>query len=94
MPVNATLQVATAYRAVELMRLEGVSASRGVLASVDELVHEFRVKDETPNALGEVTLSTEGVVRVGSWATIEQTYTVGETPLGPGARIMAARHAA
>ena len=91
MPVNATLQIATAYRAVESMRLEGAPPTRDVLSSVDGLVHEFQVKDEAPNALGRVTLETEGEVRVGSWATIEQTYTVGEAPLGPGARIMVAR---
>ncbi len=91
MPVNATLQVATAYRAVESMRLEGALPTRGVLASIDQLVHEFQVKDEQPNALGRVTLMTNGDVHVGEWATIEQTYTVGATPLRPGARIMVAR---
>ena len=91
MPVNATLQIATGYRALEAVRLAGSAPTRAVLASVDGLVHEFRVKDETPAALGRVTLETGGDVHVGAWATIEQTYTVGETPLRPGARIMVAR---
>lgn len=91
MPVNATLQVATAYRALEATRLDGTQPTRGVLASVDGLIHEFGLKDENPKALGTLALDTGGPVHVDSWATIEQTYTVGETPLGPGARIMVAR---
>lgn len=91
MPVNATLQVATAYRALEAMRLEDAQPTRSVLANVDSLIHEFALKDEMPKALGTLSLKTRGPIHVGSWATIEQTYTVGETPLGPGARIMVAR---
>lgn len=91
MPVNATLQIATAARALEAMRLEGEQPARSVLANVDGLIHEFGLKDENPKALGRVTLATGRPVHVGSWATIEQTYTVGDTPLGPGARIMAAK---
>ena len=91
MPVNATLQVATAARALEAQRLEGEQPARSVLANVDGLIHEFGIKDESPKALGSVTLATGDTVHVGSWATIEQTYTVGETPLGPGARIMVAK---
>ncbi len=90
-PVNATLQVATAYRSLEAARLDGSRPTRAVLKSVDDLIYEFRLKDERPAALGSVTLRTEGPVHVGSWATIEQSYTVGETPLGPGARVMVAK---
>ena len=91
MPVNATLQIATAYRAIEALRLEGAQPAASVLESVDGLIHEFTIKDKQPRALGSVTLKTEGSVHVGAWTTIKQTYTVGETPLGPGARIMVAR---
>ena len=91
MPVNATLQVATAYRSVESMRLNGATPTRGVLRDINLLIHEFGLKDERPKALGSITLDTGGPVHVGTWATIEQTYTVGETPLGPGSRVMAAR---
>lgn len=91
MPVNATLQIATAYRALEALRLEGIQPTASVLGSVDGLIHEFTIKDKQPGALGTVSLETEGPVHVGAWATIKQTYTVGETPLGPGARIMVAR---
>ena len=90
-PVNATLQVASAYRSVENVRLSGTPPTRGVLRSVDGLIHEFRIKDEQPNALGRVDLEVEGSVHADSWATIKQTYTVGEAALGPGARIMAAK---
>ncbi len=91
MPVNATLQIATAYRALEAMRLDGTKPTGAALESVDDLIHEFGIKDETPKALGRVTLETDDPVHVGSWATIEQTYTVGETPLGPGACVMVAK---
>ena len=90
-PVNATLQVATAFRALEAQRLEGNQPGPSVLADVDALIHEFTVKDLHPEALGTVSLETEGPVHVGSWATIRQTYTVGKAPLNPGARIMVAR---
>ena len=90
-PVNATLDVAVAYRALESARLDGARPTRTVLKSVDDLVHEFRVKDEQPGALGSVALETNGPVHVGAWKTIEQTYVVGDTPLGPGARVMVAR---
>ena len=90
-PVNATLQIATAYRSLEDLRLSGRPPTRGVLRSVDGLIHEFRIKDERPSALGRVDLEVDGPVHADSWATIKQTYTVGEAPLGPGARIMAAK---
>ena len=90
-PVNATLQIASAYRSLEDLRLSGAPPTRGVLRSVDGLIHEFRIKDESPNALGRVDLEVDGPVHADSWATIKQTYTVGEAALGPGARIMAAK---
>ena len=90
-PVNATLQLATAYRSLEGLRLSGTPPTRGVLRSVDSLIHEFRIKDERPNALGRVDLEVDAPVHTDSWATIKQTYTVGEAALGTGARIMAAK---
>ncbi len=90
-PVNATLRIATAYRSIEARRLEGAEPSRAVLQSVDNLIYEFRLKDERPGALGTVTLEASSPVHAGSWATIRQTYTVGEAALGPGARVMVAR---
>ncbi len=91
MPVNATLQVATAYRAIEALRLDGTPPSRAVLGSVDAMIREFTLKDREPGALGEVTIEVEGPAHVGAWVTVRQTYTVGERSLGPGARIMVAR---
>ncbi len=91
MPVNATLQVATAYRSLEAARLEGQRPARSVLASVDGLIHEFGLKDDAPGTLGRITLDTGGPVHAGSWATIEQTYTVGQHALGPESRVMVAR---
>ena len=90
-PVNATLQIATAFRSLEGMRLDGTTPTRSVLETIDDLIHEFRIKDERPEALGSVALETNGPVHVGSWAMIEQTYKVGEAPLGPGARVMVAK---
>ena len=91
MPVNATLQVATAYRAVEALRLDGTQPSAAVLEAIDGLVHEFTIKDKQPGALGTVSLEVAGPAHVGAWTTIKQTYTVGEASLGPGARIMVAK---
>ena len=91
MPVNATLQIATAYRSLEALRLEGVQPGTGMLLAIDHLIYEFGIKDSRAGVLGKLELETEGPVRVDSWATIRQTYTVGEGTLGPGARIMAAK---
>ncbi|MXY69396.1 MAG: DUF3604 domain-containing protein [Acidobacteriia bacterium] len=91
MPVNATLQVATAYRALEALRLDGAQPSASALAAIDGLVHEFTIKDKQPGALGTVSLEVAGPAHVGAWTTIKQTYTVGEASLGPGARIMVAK---
>ena len=91
MPVNATLQIATAFRSVEQRRLEGGEPTAAVLRSVDLLIYEFGLKDDRPGALGEVKLQVDGPVYVDSWTTIKQTYTVGEAALGPGSSIMAAK---
>ena len=91
MPVNATLQIATAYRSVEQRRLEGAEPTAAILRSVDLLIYEFGLKDDRPGALGKLELQVDGPVYVDAWTTIKQTYTVGEAELGPGSRIMAAK---
>ena len=61
------------------------------MRSLDNYIYEFTVKDEQPPRLGKAVLKTADTIRVGSYQTIEQIYTVGEKPLEPGARIMVAR---
>ncbi len=91
LPVNATLQVSSAYRALEERRLEGTTPPAGVLRTIDDMIYEFTVKDEQPDALGAVAVDVDEPVRAGSWATVGQTYTVGSAELGPGTRIMAGK---
>ena len=90
-PVNATLAAASAARAVNDWKRGGAPPPGAVMRPIDDYIYEFTVKDEQPRALGKAVLKTAGTVRAGSRQTIEQIYTVGEKPLGPGARIMVAR---
>lgn len=90
-PVNVTLAIASAARSVTDWKRGGAPPPAAVMRPIDDFIYEFTVKDEQPRALGKAVLKTAETVRAGSWQTIEQIYTVGEKPLGPGARIMVAR---
>ncbi len=90
-PVNATLSISATYRDIDDWKRGGNPPPASSMRSIDNFIYEFSVKDEQPQALGKVTLKVADTVRVGSYQTIEQTYTVGERPLRPGARIMVAR---
>ncbi len=89
--VNATAAVAAAYREIDSWKRGKEPPSAGSMRSIDDYIYELTVKDEAPGALGKAVLKTAGAVRVGSYQTIEQIYTVGEKPLEPGARILVAR---
>ena len=90
-PVNATLAVASAARVLGDSKRGGEPPTAAAMRSLDNYIYEFTVKDEQPRALGKAVLKTADTIRVGSYQTIEQIYTVGEKPLEPGARIMVAR---
>ncbi len=55
------------------------------------LVADMALKEEHPDALGHARLSPRGPFPAASFQTIRQTYTVGEKPLGKGAKILCGR---
>ena len=55
---------------------------------VDAYIHELRIKDEQPEAIGTVILDSNGPFMVDSWQTIKQTYTVGKMPMVTGGGVM------
>ncbi len=69
-----------------------VAARRSTPEAANEFVRksvkELQLKDEAPNALGSLTLSPAGPFVADSYQTIEQTYTVGETPMRTGGGIV------
>ena len=57
----------------------------------DQVIEEFRLKDEHPGALGVLELESTGPFIADSWITVELTYTVGDLPLQEGARVVVGR---
>jgi hypothetical protein len=64
----------------------------GRAEDLDALIHEMRLKDELPGALGEITLRPAGPFAASSRQTIEQTYTVGELPIAPGGVVLVGQY--
>ncbi len=60
-------------------------------ARFDQVIDELRLKDERPGALGRFELSSEGPFTADSWITVGLTYTVGDLPLKPGAKVVVGR---
>jgi hypothetical protein len=87
LPVNLTQVPA----AVERARVTGQSLGDDELAQLDAFVHELTVKDADPRAIGEVTVSPSGPLAAGSFATLEQTYTVGTMPMAVGGVVLVGR---
>ena len=60
-------------------------------ARFDRVIEELRLKDEHPGALGKFELASSGPFKADSRITVELTYTVGDLPLEPGARVVVGR---
>ena len=59
------------------------------LSSVmDGYVRELTLKDETPDALGELRLDPGTPLAAGSWTTIRVIWTVGSVPMKPGGALL------
>ncbi|MCL4402087.1 MAG: DUF3604 domain-containing protein, partial [Acidobacteria bacterium] len=89
-PVNATQIFSSVFEMGDaLARAEALPSGAGRLAgNIDELIHEFRIKDEQPDALPKLKLSANGPFPAESWQTIVETVTVGGMPMNPGSAIM------
>ncbi len=48
---------------------------------------EFQIKDENPQAIGTLTLSSSGPFRAGQLVTVSETYEVGDMPMAVGGGI-------
>ena len=61
-------------------------------AEVDALVREYQLRDESPEALGNLTTESLGPFTAGSFDTILQTWTAGVRGMDAGGGFWLARH--
>ena len=54
---------------------------------IQRYVREFQIKDESSEAIGKLTLSSNGPSRAGEFVTVTQTYEVGDTHMLTGGGI-------
>ncbi len=86
-PVNATQMIAST-----LAPADDEVVPLGLLTAIDDLVREFQLRDEQPDAIGSVSISPEGPFEAESWQSIDVTYTVGRLPMQDGAIVVLGRH--
>ncbi len=95
LPVNLTTaktSVARASRAEQTNGGTGPTAYGGsLLRSVDNYLYELQIKDERPDAIGELEIAPSGPLAAGSFVTLEQTYVVGSMPMADGGVVMLGR---
>ncbi len=61
------------------------------LEQMDYYIEEFTLKDEHPEEIGELRVTSEAPLVSGQWATVEQIYTLGSRPMQAGGGFMVAR---
>lgn len=64
---------------------------RALVKNVDDLIYEFRIKDETPKAIPTIRADKTGPFPASSLQTFDQTITIGEMPMNPGGTLMLGR---
>ena len=64
---------------------------RALLKNVDDLIYEFRIKDETPKAIPTMRASNTGPFPASSFQTFDEVVTIGEMPMNPGGEFMLGR---
>ncbi len=94
-PVNATQELRPVFM-LEDARRNGTAPTeqvnvRNVVANVDLLLYEFRIKDENPKAIPIVRAAPTGPFPASSFQTFEQTITIGSMPMSAGGQLMLAR---
>lgn len=87
-PVDYPLLVMSHFRTVRGAPSTDEAALKRAAAFIARYAHEFKIKDEQPNAIGKLQLSKTGPFRAGEYISIEQTYTVGEMPMMVGGGIV------
>jgi hypothetical protein len=91
-PVNATQVLAPVFQLKDGSGADAgrPAAVRALAGTIDQLVYEFRIKDEHPRAIPTLRLDRAGPFDASSWQTIQVTLTVGEMPMPPGSTMVMA----
>ncbi len=95
LPVNATQELGQAFVFADAARQGTPPAIAGnisnLIANVDSLIYEFRLRDKRPGAIPLVTASTAGPFAASSHVTLTETVTIGDMAMKVGGAIMLAR---
>ncbi|MFN0120655.1 MAG: DUF3604 domain-containing protein [Blastocatellia bacterium] len=88
-PVDLPAIIATHFRT---LRNPSPTATAEQLKTIADFLtrytHDFKLLDETPVALGKLTLSKPGPFRAGESVSFEQTWTVGGLPMAEGGGLL------
>ena len=88
-PGDFPQSTANANRALRRLANGGAQIPVGRISGfIERYTREFQIKDETPDALGTLTLSSNGPFRAADFIEIVQTYTVGAMPMADGGGIV------
>ena len=91
-PVNATQELAPIFQLKDGGEGAGRPAALRRLPEVlDELIYEFRIKDERPRGIPTLRLDRDGPFPAASRQTIRMTLTCGEIPMAVGSTMMLGR---
>lgn len=93
-PVNATQDLGPAF-VLSDARAQGVPPAgngniNALVRNVDELIYEFRIKDETPRAIPTITANTSGPFQASGYTTVVYTLTIGQMSMKPGGIVILA----
>jgi hypothetical protein len=77
-----------------IARATGKTPDPALLRTLDQRIREFERTEREPDALGELRFESTAPLVAASWATLEQTWTVGSRPLLPGGKIVIAKQLA
>ncbi len=70
---------------------QSAAAGTRLYKQVDDLIHEFALKDERPGSVGSIEVSSRGPFASRSYQTLEYVYTTGDRGLPVGAWFMVGR---
>ena len=88
-PVDIPAIIATHFRT---LRNTTPNATAQQLKTISDFItrytHDFKLLDETPDALGKLGLSKPGPFRAGEYVSFEQTWTVGALPMAEGGGLL------
>jgi hypothetical protein len=71
---------------------EGLGSLERISELIADYTRELQIREEMPDAIGEVTLSDAGPHIAGTYVTLELTYTVGALPMAAGGGVMLANN--